>query len=152
MSRTGDGPRGEDALVALAREAMERAYAPYSRFRVGAAIEAEDGRRFGGCNVENAAYPVGLCAERVALGHAVASGARAFRRIAIATAAAEPTPPCGMCRQALGEFGLELEVVSVAGDGTAARWRLRELLPDAFVRAPGARGDPADGEAGGDRA
>lgn len=130
-----------DALTALAEDAMARAYAPYSGFAVGAALEAEDGRRFAGCNVENAAYPAGMCAERVALGHAVERGARRFRRIAIATRADEPTPPCGMCRQALSEFGLDLEVVSVTPDGGVARWSLRDLLPVAFTLQRGRKAD-----------
>lgn len=134
-----------DGLVEVAEEAMARAYAPYSGFQVGAAIETEDGRRFAGCNVENASYPVGMCAERVALGHAVAQGARRFRRIVIATRADEPTPPCGMCRQALGEFGLHLEVVSVTAGGEVARWSLRDLLPAAFEFR---RGRGAGGGAG----
>lgn len=134
-----------DGLVEVAEEAMARAYAPYSGFQVGAAIETEDGRRFAGCNVENASYPVGMCAERVALGHAVAQGARRFRRIVIATRADEPTPPCGMCRQALGEFGLRLEVVSVTAGGEVARWSLRDLLPAAFEFR---RGRGAGGGAG----
>jgi cytidine deaminase len=124
---TADG-----GLLDAARAAKERAYAPYSEFRVGAALESTDGRIFTGCNVENASYPVTICAERVALGTAVASGALSFERLAIATDAAAPTPPCGMCRQALSEFGLDLEIESVAGDGTCRRWRLRDLLPAHF--------------------
>lgn len=134
-----------DGLARLAEDALERAYAPYSGFPVGAAIEAEDGRRFAGCNVENASYPVGTCAERVALGHAVERGARRFRRIAIATRADEPTAPCGMCRQALAEFGLDLDVVSVTRDGRVARWSLRELLPAAFTLREADRRVPETG-------
>lgn len=127
MSVTAEG-----GLLDAARAAKERAYAPYSEFRVGAALESMDGRVFTGCNVENASYPVGLCAERVALGTAVASGARRFGRLAIASDAKTPTPPCGMCRQALSEFGMELEVVSTSGDGACVSWRLGDLLPAHF--------------------
>lgn len=144
--RTG-GPAGEEALLDRARTAMHAAYAPYSRFRVGAAIEADDGRVFVGCNVENASYPVGVCAERVALGHAVVSGARTFRRLAVATAGDPPASPCGMCRQALSEFGTELEVISVSESGGRRSWTLEELLPSGFgatdlgVAAPSVEGD-----------
>ena len=119
-------------LAAEARSARERAHAPYSRFAVGAALAAADGRVFVGCNVESASYPVGTCAERVALGHAVVSGARSFARIVVASGGAVPASPCGMCRQALAEFGLELEVMSVGGNGVATTWRLRDLLPAHF--------------------
>ncbi len=111
---------------------MERAYAPYSSFQVGAALLASDGSITEGCNVENAAFPSGTCAERAALGAAVARGLRSFRTILIVTSAEEPTPPCGMCRQALIEFSPELEVVSVTRSGKEARWRLSDLLPHAF--------------------
>ena len=121
-----------DRLVEAAREAMERAYAPSSEFRVGAALESRDGRIFTGCNVENASYPVTICAERVALGSAVAAGARRFERLAIATDAEAPTPPCGMCRQALSEFGLDLEIESATRSGGRLRWTLRDLLPAHF--------------------
>lgn len=113
--------------------AMERAYAPYSSFPVGAALLGTDGSVTEGCNVENAAYPAGTCAERAALAAAVARGLRSFRTIVIATSAAEPTPPCGMCRQALIEFSPDLEVISVTGSGKEARWRLSDLLPHAFL-------------------
>ncbi len=125
------------ALLAHAADARDRAYAPYSNFRVGAALLTVDGTIVVGCNVENASYPAGTCAERVALGAAVAAGLRQFAAIAISSDAAEPTPPCGICRQALAEFGMELLVVSQAA-GTAreartARWSLGELLPHPFT-------------------
>jgi cytidine deaminase len=112
---------------------MERAYAPYSKFRVGAALLGSDGSVSEGCNVENAAYPAGLCAERAALAAAVARGVRAFRSITIVTAAELPTPPCGMCRQALMEFSPEMDIVSVTRSGKEVRWTLAELLPHAFT-------------------
>lgn len=112
--------------------AMDRAYAPYSSFHVGAALLGGDGSIFEACNVENAASPAGTCAERAALAAAVARGVRGFRVILIATDAEEPTPPCGMCRQALIEFSPELEIISVTRGGKEARWRLSELLPHAF--------------------
>ena len=115
--------------------AMGRAYAPYSKFQVGAALLGTDGSIVEGCNVENAAFPSGICAERAALAAAVSRGVRSFRVVAIATAAETPTPPCGMCRQALVEFSPELDVISFTRSGKEARWRLSELLPQAFTPA-----------------
>lgn len=136
-----DGPRpaiderGLASMVDRARAAMTHAYAPYSRFRVGAALLTADGRIVEGCNVENASYPVSLCAERAALGAAISGGAREFVAVAIVTEAAVPTPPCGMCRQALAEFAPTLPVVSVTTDGQQAWWTLDELLASAFSPA-----------------
>jgi len=124
---------GVTDLVARAREAMRNAWAPYSEFHVGAAIEAEDGRVFVGCNVESASYGLTICAERMALGAAVAAGARALRRIAVTTEVDPPAAPCGACRQLLAEFGLKLEVIAV-GPSTERRWTLGALLPDAFTK------------------
>ena len=127
---SGDALSWED-LAAEARSARERAYAPYSGFAVGAALETDDGRVFAGCNVECASYPVGTCAERVALGTAVVAGARSFSRLVVASGGAVPASPCGMCRQALAEFGLGLEIMSVARD-QVANWSLGDLLPADF--------------------
>ena len=132
----GDVPADDRVLVVLrerAFAAMERAYAPYSNFRVGAALLASDGSVSEGCNVENAAYPAGICAERSAVSAAVARGNRSFETIMIATEAEQPTPPCGMCRQVLEEFSPHLVVVSATRDGREARWTLDELLPKAFT-------------------
>ncbi len=125
--------RALGALRDAAARAMEEAYAPYSGFRVGAALLTPDAAVVAGCNVENASYPAGVCAERVALGSAVAQGHRQFLALAIATEAAEPTPPCGMCRQALVEFAPDLVVLSVTRGGREARWTLADLLPHAFT-------------------
>lgn len=113
--------------------AMERAYAPYSNFRVGAALLATDGSIAEGCNVENASYPAGMCAERAAVAAAVSRGSRTFEAIVIATDAEEPTPPCGICRQVLEEFSPHMLVVSWTRSGREARWTLEELLPKAFT-------------------
>lgn len=113
--------------------AMERAYAPYSGFRVGAALLATDGSVTEGCNVENAAYPAGICAERAAVATAVSRGVRSFRALVIATEGESPASPCGMCRQVLIEFAPELAVVSVTSGGAEARWTLAELFPHAFT-------------------
>lgn len=120
-----------DPLVAAARAAQQRAYAPYSKFRVGAAIEAEDGTIFTGCNVENASYGLTICAERVAIGTAVTAGARRFRRAVVVSESDPPAAPCGACRQVLSEFGLDLELLMV-GAAHERRATLRDLLPLAF--------------------
>ncbi len=126
----------DDRTMTVLRErafaAMERAYAPYSNFRVGAALLASDGSITEGCNVENASFPAGICAERGAVAAAVARGNRAFDTIVIATDADEPTPPCGICRQVLEEFAPHLIVLSATRSGRDARWTLDELLPKAF--------------------
>jgi cytidine deaminase len=124
---------GLDALIAAARDVRSRAYAPYSGFGVAAAAFA-GGATYLGVNVENASSPVGVCAERVALGAMVTAGERTLEAIAIVTDAAEPTPPCGTCRQALWEFGPEALVVAETLAGLRRVWRLVELLPFPFER------------------
>jgi cytidine deaminase len=122
------------ALRAAAFAAMANAHAPYSGLSVGAAIETENGEIVAACNVENATYPLGLCAEHAAVAAAVAKGARHFRALAIATNADVPTPPCGACRQVLCEFGEDVSITSYAADGSSAKWTLTQLLPAPFVR------------------
>jgi len=120
-----------DPLIVAARQAQTQAYAPYSDFRVGAAIEAADGRIFVGCNVENASYGLTLCAERAAVMAAVSAGARRFRRAVVVSDVDPPAAPCGACRQVLSEFepGLPIEAV---GTRQSVHWQLTELLPAAF--------------------
>jgi cytidine deaminase len=135
-SGSGSQARPTDAdLLAAAFGAMERAYAPYSRFRVGAALVGTTGEVVIGCNVENAAYPSGICAERGAVMTAVARGIREFDRLVIATEADEPASPCGQCRQVLVEFAPTLPILSVTRAGREARWSLAELLPNPFTPA-----------------
>lgn len=122
------------ALAAAARAARERAHAPYSRYRVGAALLDEHGRVHSGCNVENAAYPQSLCAEAVALGALVGAGARQVRAVAVAGGdGVDAIVPCGGCRQKLSEFAAaDTPVVSVDPASIRARHTLGELLPFAF--------------------
>ena len=124
-----------ESLREVALTAMQRAYAPYSDFRVGAVLVGKDGTYFTGCNVENSAYPAGICAERAALAAAVAGGVRQFDLLVIATEADDATPPCGMCRQALVEFAPRLAIVSYTKHGAEAKWELATLLPHPFTPA-----------------
>ncbi|HVZ48759.1 MAG TPA: cytidine deaminase [Gemmatimonadaceae bacterium] len=122
-----------DELREAAAAAMRRAYAPYSQFRVGAALRATDGTVYAGCNVENSSFPAGMCAERNALGAAIQAGRHEFTAIVIVTEADAPTPPCGICRQALVEFAPTLGITSVGSLGQVATWNLSDLLPAPFT-------------------
>ena len=126
------GTAGDDDLVRAAWEAREGAYAPYSRFLVGAAVRTKGGHVFTGANVENASYSVAICAERVAVFKAISEGHRSFKRVAVVADTAEPTPPCGACRQILWEFGGDLEVILGNLSGEKARYQLKDLLPHPF--------------------
>lgn len=122
-------------LINLAFEAMEQAYAPYSGFKVGAALECADGSVFLGCNVENAAYGSTICAERTAVVKAVSEGRREFRRIAIAAQSEDYCMPCGACRQVLSEFSTDMEVLSAKKDGRYVSYKLSALLPKVNIKA-----------------
>ena len=137
MSRTTDPEVRRRALVAAARRVRTRAHAPYSGFRVGAALRTRDGRVFAGCNVENASLGAGICAERSAVLQAVASGMRPgdLEAVAVYTADRRLTPPCGMCLQVLVEFGREVEVL-LAAPGKRRRLRLADLYPEPFTDFP----------------
>lgn len=118
----------KQAAVAM----LDRAYCPYSYFPVGAAVECADGSVYTGCNVENAVYPAGICAERNAMFHAAAEGHTDFVRIVIAGRSQDYCVPCGICRQVMQEFAPELEVICLNGAGEAKTFTLKELLPYGF--------------------
>lgn len=121
------------SLREAAMRALDNAYAPYSNFRVGAALRAKGGQVIAGCNMENSAYGLAICAETLAVASAVSQGLKEFDEIAIATEDSEPTPPCGACRQVLNEFAPNIRISSYTRDGQEATWTLDELLPHAFV-------------------
>lgn len=125
-------PAEIDTLLLAALAARDNAHAPFSDFRVGAALEDESGRIHTGCNVENATYGLTLCAERVAVFKAISEGARKFRRIAIAADTDTLTPPCGACRQILWEFCGDIEIVLGNPRGKNETLRLKDLFPRAF--------------------
>jgi cytidine deaminase len=121
-----------DSLAAAALRARENAHAPYSKFRVGAALEDSEGRIHTGCNVENATYGLTVCAERVAVLKAVSEGVRSFRRIVVAADTDPLTPPCGACRQILWEFCGDIPVTLVNPQGGADTIQMRDLFPRAY--------------------
>ena len=129
-------PKSLNDLRAAARAARELAYAPYSRYTVGAAVETDDGRRFSGANVENASYGLTMCAERTAVFAAVLAGAKRIAAVAVSGPDGVTTPPCGACRQVLAEFGSPgVPVTYARADGGWADTTLGELLPAAFDAA-----------------
>jgi cytidine deaminase len=124
-------PHLQEQLLAAAREIRPRAYAPYSGFHVGAAVLA-GGEIFQGVNIENASYPVSLCAERSAVRLGLTAGHREIDAVAVVADADEPTPPCGMCRQKLNEFGPDMLVICEGANGSQQAWVLSTLLANAF--------------------
>lgn len=122
----------EQNLMRLAVEMLDKAYVPYSHFPVGAALECEDGTVYTGCNIENAAFPCTICAERTAMFKAISEGHRSFHRIVIAGKSEDFCVPCGSCRQVMREFAPELEVICLNGKGEAKHYTLRQLLPESF--------------------
>jgi cytidine deaminase len=124
-------------LIAVARQARERAYAPYSHYLVGAALLAEDGTIYPGANVEYTIPALGLCAERSAMAGALTAGARSFKALAVVTVSSPPAAPCGLCRQTLLELADDLPILLTNLAGERVETRLKELLPRPFHLAPG---------------
>lgn len=121
-----------DHLYQVACQARERAYAPYSRFQVGAALLAEDGTVYSGCNVENRSFGLCICAERTAIAKAVSEGQKKFQAIVVVTNCSPPAVPCGMCRETLAEFARDLPVLLANVQGERRECRLSELHPSPF--------------------
>ena len=119
-------------LIDLAANSMVNSYSPYSRFKIGAAVECTDGTVFTGCNVENASFGAAMCAEAAAVASAIAAGHRSFKRIAITSEGAAYCFPCGSCRQLLNEFSPDVEVLCARADGRYVSYPLSTLLPIAF--------------------
>jgi cytidine deaminase len=129
-------PAGEvkdSELIEAAKRVASRAYAPYSRFRVGAALLTKSGKVFAGCNIENASYGLTICAERNAIFSAIAAGEREFEQMVIYTPTKSLTGPCGACRQVMAEFAPNLKVVLVNRSGLTRAYRLSKLLPERFA-------------------
>lgn len=121
-----------DKLIKEAKKAREKAYAPYSNFKVGAAVLTHDGKIFSGCNIENSSYGLSICAERAAIFNAVSSGYREFTKIAVVTDSEPPSSPCGACRQVIFEFGDDMEVIMSNLKGDVKIIKIDELLKDGF--------------------
>jgi len=122
----------DETLIDEAIKARENAVAPFSKFKVGAALRTKGGRIFHGCNVENCTYGLTVCAERVAIFKAISEGHREFRRMVVVAPPEAPTPPCGACRQVLWEFAGDLELILANVKGETGRHRMSELLPQPF--------------------
>ena len=124
----------DDELIAMAKQAQQNAYAPYSQFKVGAALLGRDGRVYTGVNVENCSYGLTVCAERSALSNAVSAGCREFVKIVVYTNSSPPATPCGACRQVLYEFSHDLPILCVNDKNEINRYTLSELLPNGFSK------------------
>jgi len=123
---------GDVELIDAARQVQKNAYAPFSGFKVGAAILAKDGQIFTGVNVENSSYGLTICAERSAIGKAVTAGSNKFAKIVVYSNSSPPATPCGACRQALYEFSPSLQVICVNNQNEINRYELSQLLPEGF--------------------
>ena len=132
LSAKGGHPITEQELCRAAIAMLDRSYSPYSHFPVGAALECSDGTVFTGCNIENAAYGLTICAERTAIFKAISEGHRDFKRIVIAGKSEDYCVPCGSCRQVMQEFAPQMEVICLNGKGEAKHFALKELLPYGF--------------------
>lgn len=122
----------EEELIAAAAEVREKAYAPYSNFKVGAAVETDEGEIYTGCNVESASYGLTVCAERVAIWKGISRGVTKFGRVAVVVDTEELTPPCGVCRQIIWEFCGDVPVILSNLHGKSETVQMSELLPRAF--------------------
>lgn len=123
-------------MIQMAQAVRELAYAPYSNFKVGAALLGKSGKIYQGCNIENMSYGLTICAERVAAVKAISEGERNFKKIAIVADTNKPCPPCGMCRQFLYEFSPDMEIIMANLEGEILKVALKELLPNAFEKLP----------------
>jgi cytidine deaminase len=133
MAKRSNAVTSDEELIERATAARLSAHAPYSNFEVGAALLASDGRVFTGCNIENSAYGLSMCAERVAIFKAVSEGANEFTKVAVVTDSESLTPPCGCCRQMIWEFASEsTEVILANLTGNVRSFEIKELLPEAF--------------------
>ncbi|MBE6112717.1 MAG: cytidine deaminase [Peptococcaceae bacterium] len=131
-----NGEDNWDALIEAAWKAREMAYAPYSGFQVGAAVQTASGSIYGGCNIENVSYGLTNCAERTAMFQAVANGERQLQRIVVCADTPEPVSPCGACRQVMQELGPQMEVLLINREGRQIHTTVAELLPYSFQDFP----------------
>jgi len=126
--------KGYDRLIEEARKAREKAYTPYSKFKVGAAVLTSDGKIFSGCNIENASFSLTMCAERVAVFKAISEGANKLKAVAIIADTSRPCTPCGACRQVISEFGKNIVLIMANLRGDIEIKKINKLLPNAFNR------------------